>query len=180
MSRTFHQDSAVQWNKLWMWKISNLVMPNSLGKRHHNSVWTKYVCDKSEDVRVCAKWQWNALDRCYWIALPASPGMQSSNTVSCVSLSFRTHPCVFAIVHTFWLSQLGFITLRRPIEGCNKHQPRPKYSPSKELHYSDIISPDGSFNMFLKLTTSHHSPYDRPPMWDGTKGDQWTLLIKEK
>ena len=47
---------------------------------------------------MCAKWQWNALDWCYWIALPASPVVQSSNTVSCVSLSFRTHPCVLAIV----------------------------------------------------------------------------------
>ena len=27
----------------------------------------------SENARVCAKWQWNALDWCYWIALPAKP-----------------------------------------------------------------------------------------------------------
>ena len=72
-------------------------MSNSFDKRHLNSVWTQYVCDKSENARVCAKWQWNALDWCYWIALPASPLVQSSNTVSCVSLSFRTHPCVLAI-----------------------------------------------------------------------------------
>ena len=49
---------------------------------------------------MCAKWQWNALDWCYWIALPASPVVQSSNTVACVSLSFRTHPCVLAIKTT--------------------------------------------------------------------------------
>ena len=55
------------------------------------------MCDKSENSWVCAKWQWNALDLCYWIALPALPVVQSSNTVSCVSLSFRTHPFVLAM-----------------------------------------------------------------------------------
>ena len=30
---------------------------------------------------MCAKWQWNALDWCYWIALPASPVVQSSNSL---------------------------------------------------------------------------------------------------
>ena len=93
----FHQNSLTQWNKLRIWKITSFIVSNSLGKRHIYSVWTKYVCDKSENVQVCAKWQWNALDWCYWIALPASPVVQPSNTVSCVSLSFRTHPCVFAI-----------------------------------------------------------------------------------
>ena len=77
---------------------SNFFALNSLDKSHLYSVCTQYVCDKSENARVCAKWQWNALDWCYWIALPASPVMQSSNTVSCVSLSFRTHPCVLAIL----------------------------------------------------------------------------------
>ena len=48
---------------------------------------------------MCAKWQWNALDWCYWIAIPASLVVQSSNTVSCVSLSIRTHPCVLAVKH---------------------------------------------------------------------------------
>ena len=76
---------------------SNYFVLNSLDKGHLNSVCTNYVCDKSENARVCAKWQWNALDWCYWIALPASPVVQSSNTVSCVSLSFHTHPCVLAI-----------------------------------------------------------------------------------
>ena len=46
---------------------------------------------------MCAKWQWNALDWCYWIAPTASPVVQSSNTVSCISLSFRTHPYVPAL-----------------------------------------------------------------------------------
>ena len=81
---------------------SNYFVLNSLDKSHLNSVCTHYVCDKSENARVCAKWQWNALDWCYWIALPASPVVQSSNTVSCVSLSFRTHPCVLTIeTHVF-------------------------------------------------------------------------------
>ena len=69
----------------------------SLDKSHLNSVCTWYVYDNSENARVCAKWQWNALNWCYWIALPASPVVQSSYTVSCVSLSFRIHPCVLAI-----------------------------------------------------------------------------------
>ena len=76
---------------------SNYFVLNSLDKDHLNSVCTHYVCDKSESACVCAKWQWNALDWCYLIALPASPVVQSSNTVSCVSLSFRTHLCVLAI-----------------------------------------------------------------------------------
>ena len=78
---------------------SKFFVLNSLDKSHLNSVRTQYVCDKSENTRVCVKWQWNALDWCYWIALPSSPVMQSSNTVSCVSLSFRTHPCVLAIAY---------------------------------------------------------------------------------
>ena len=36
------------------------------------------MCNKSENAWVCAKWQWNALDWCYWIVLPASPVVQSS------------------------------------------------------------------------------------------------------
>ena len=77
---------------------NNYFVLNWLDKGHLNSVCTHYVCDKSENARVCAKWQWNALDWCYWVALPASPVVQSSNTVSRVSLSFRTHPCVLAII----------------------------------------------------------------------------------
>ena len=87
----FHQDSATQWNK-------NFDVSNSLGKRHANSIGAQYVCDKSKTSRVCAKWQWNALDWCYWNALPASLVVQSSNTVSFVSLSFRTHPCILTML----------------------------------------------------------------------------------
>ena len=86
---------------------SNYFVLNSLDTGHLNSVCTHYVCDKSENARVCAKWQWNALDWCYWIAFPASPVVQSSNTVSCVSLSFRTHPCVLAIKPHFCLRGTG-------------------------------------------------------------------------
>ena len=75
----FHQDSPMQWTKLRIWKISNCFVSNSLGKRHIYSGCTKYVCDKSENVQVCAQWQWNALDWCYWIALPASPVVQNGN-----------------------------------------------------------------------------------------------------
>ena len=66
--------------------MSNFFVLNSLAKSHLNSVCTEYVYDKSENARVCAKWQWNALDWCYWIALPASPVVQSSNTLSLVLL----------------------------------------------------------------------------------------------
>ena len=94
---------------------SKFFVLNTLVKSHRNSVRAQYVCDKSKNARVCAKWQWNALDWCYWIALPASPVVQSSNTVSYVSLSFRTHPCVLAIlllrqnssIHQFSSSQLS-------------------------------------------------------------------------
>ena len=96
---------------------SNFFVLNSLAKSHLNSVCTEYICDKSENARVCAKWQWNALDWCYWIALPASPVVQSSNTVSCVSLSFRTHRCVLAIKMTSYQyrkSHCGDKTILRP------------------------------------------------------------------
>ena len=81
---------------------SKFFVLNTLDNSHRNSVRAQYECDKSENARVCAKWQWNALDWCYWIALPASPVVQSSNTVSCVSLSFRTHSCVLAIRLDIW------------------------------------------------------------------------------
>ena len=81
---------------------SNVFVLNSLDKSYLNSVYTQYVCGKGENARVCAKWQWNVLDWCYWIALPASLVVHSSNTLSCVSLSFRTHPCVLAIKPLKW------------------------------------------------------------------------------
>ena len=62
----------------------------------------QYVCDKSKNTWVCAKWQWKVIDWWYWIALPASSVVQSSNTVLCVSLSFHTHPCVLAIEFSMW------------------------------------------------------------------------------
>ena len=88
----FHQNSATQRNRLRIWKISKSV--KFIRQRLYNSVWSRYICDKSKNVQGCARWQWNALDLCNWIALPASPVAQSSNTVSCVSMSCRTHPCV--------------------------------------------------------------------------------------
>ena len=73
---------------------SNLFVLISLDKSHLNPVCTHYAFDKSENARMCAKWQWNTLDWCCWIALSASPVVQSNHTISCVSLSFLTHPCV--------------------------------------------------------------------------------------
>ena len=92
---------------------SNFSMLNSLAKSHINSVCTD--CDKSENARVCAKWQWNALDWCYCIALPASPVVQSSNTVSCVSLLFRTYPCVLSILTDKASTNLGVTKFPCPL-----------------------------------------------------------------
>ena len=64
---------------------------------------------------------WNSvkreLDWCYWIALPVSTVVQSSNTVSCVSLSFRTHPGILAFV-TYILCPNG-IEMPLPVEWKN-------------------------------------------------------------
>ena len=74
-------------------------------------------------------------------ALPASPVVQSSNTVSRVSLSFRTHPCVLAFIthilcingiemtlvcliwytlrHIFFTFEICFIALINIVETCH-------------------------------------------------------------
>ena len=103
----FHQDSATKWNQLQIQKKCCCL--KFVRKRHLNSVWTQYVCDKSAKARMCAKWQWSALDWCYWIALPASPVVWSSNTVSCGSLSFCTHPWILAIRSPGHISYLGTV-----------------------------------------------------------------------
>ena len=38
-------------------QISNFLVSTALGKHHLNSVWTKYVCDKSENARVCSRYK---------------------------------------------------------------------------------------------------------------------------
>ena len=73
----------VHWSRGWgVLSFSERLVCIKLNTSHLNSVCTQYVCDKSKNARVCLKWQWNALDWCYGIAPPASPVMQSSNTVS--------------------------------------------------------------------------------------------------
>ena len=84
---------------------------------------------------MCAKWQWNALDWCYWIALPALPVVQSSNTVSCVSLSFRTHPCVLAIKYHTWRSRTP--TIRQ--QQIRRQAPRSKFQNSKVRSFCRLI-----------------------------------------
>ena len=64
---------------------------NSLDKNHLISVYLWYVCDKRENARLCAKWSWNALDLCFHTAHPASPVVQSSETVSFHCHFVRTH-----------------------------------------------------------------------------------------
>ena len=67
----FQRDSTTQWNKLRIWKICN-----------------NFVVLNPSNISI--PFVHNALAWCYWIALTASLVMQSGNTVSCVSLSFRT------------------------------------------------------------------------------------------
>ena len=88
----FHKDSATQCNKL---RISNFVVSTLLDKRHLNSVRTQNVCDKTEDARVCTKWQWNVLDWCYWIALPAhTRAFYSENARGCAKWQWDARDCV--------------------------------------------------------------------------------------
>ena len=93
-----HQDSSTQWSKLRIWKVC-YAKYIKLTRQESSQFHLYIICVWQKRERmVCAKWQGNALDWCYWIALPASPVVQSSNTVSCVSLSFHTHPRVLAII----------------------------------------------------------------------------------
>ena len=163
----FHQDSAMQWNKLRIWKkvtTSKFFVLNSLHKSHLNSVRTQYVCDKSENARVCAKWQWNALDWCYWIALPASPVVQSSNTVSCVSLSFHTHPCVIDIKYVFicswaWISTARLNIMSRLVRYLLLFLEKSQFL-SPHIHYTYYPSPGNGLvvseiNSLWRCFTAH-------------------------
>ena len=56
---------------------------------------------------MCAKWQWNALDWCYWIAPQASPVMQHvlSNTTPLWYVKALEHNFIFCVKTTvkgFW------------------------------------------------------------------------------
>ena len=70
-------------------------MYNSLDKCHLNYVCTQYICDKGGNARGWAKWQWNALDWCNWIAPPASPVVQSSYSLE--SFSRFAHTRAFSL-----------------------------------------------------------------------------------
>ena len=178
---------------------SNYFVLNSLDKGHLNSVCTHYVCDKSENARVCAKWQWNALDRCYWIALPASPVVQSSNTVSCVSLSFRTHPCVLAIVPhaALWRHQMETFSAllaihRSPANSPHKGQWRGALMLS--LMWAETNSSENSryasdWDAMVPIVTSlywdwavaTHSAWSRfPSMHDSDAMTPWTCTQKRR
>ena len=52
----------------------------------------------SENARVCAKWQWNARDFVTGLHDRRSRECNPITPVECVSLSFRTHPCVLAFI----------------------------------------------------------------------------------
>ena len=52
----------------------------------------------SENARVCAKWQGNALDCVTGLHDRRSRECNPVTSVECVSLSFRTHPCVLAFI----------------------------------------------------------------------------------
>ena len=72
----FHHDSSTRWSKLSISKICNK-------KVYQINQYIKYVSDKNQNARVCAKWQWKAVDWCYWIAFLASPGV-------CFTVIWRT------------------------------------------------------------------------------------------
>ena len=55
----------------------------------------------SEKARVCAKWQWNARDCVTGLHDRRSRECNPVTPVEGVSLSFRTHPCVLALSHTY-------------------------------------------------------------------------------
>ena len=151
-------------------------MLHSLDKSHLNSVCIHYVCGKSENARVCTKSQWNALDWCYWIALTASPVMQSSNTVSCVSRSFCRHPCVLAIKSPTKLQlqqtcaeYYNFLDydIRRVHESCISYSCKIGIERDMHLHYNPHYEYFGnklykmtellnSMFKFLNLTISNH------------------------
>ena len=52
----------------------------------------------SENARVCAKWQWNAQDCVTGLHDRRSRECNPVTPVECVSLLFRTHPCVLAFI----------------------------------------------------------------------------------
>ena len=82
----FHQDSSTQWSKLRIWKICNAKYIKLI--RQEPSQFRLYIiCVIKARMHGCV---WNDSET-------HSPVMQSSNTVSCVSLSFRTRPWVLAI-----------------------------------------------------------------------------------
>ena len=56
------------------------------------------ICLYSENARVCAKWQWNARDCVTGLHDRRSRECNPVTPVECVSLSFRTQPCVLAFI----------------------------------------------------------------------------------
>ena len=144
--------------------IKFLVLKSS-DKSHLNSICTLYVCDKRENAWVCAKWLWNALDWCYWIAFPASPVVQSSNTVWCVSLSFRTHPCILAIEPPCWGTwNLAECCPFRWMSAIWSHQIN--VMPWK----SSVI---WLFNRLYRLTMKSVTFCSTVLLWAGSTGHQW-------
>ena len=58
----------------------------------------KLLWEYSENAWVCAKWQWNARDCVTGLHDRRSRECNPVTPVECVSLSFRTHPCVLAFI----------------------------------------------------------------------------------
>ena len=109
---------------------------------------------KAENAWVCAKWQWNALDWCYWIALPASPVVQSSGTVLCVSLLIRTHLCVLTINP---LHPLVILCAKVPYFVAGVLSVRPsqleRYIPTDLLDLKVVFKSDFGFYVIKKWVT---------------------------
>ena len=97
----FHQDSRTHWNKLRIWKICYFVVSNSIDMSHRNSACRQYVCDKSQNARGCAKWQWNTLDWCYWTARLVRFTVISHNPVRSGYIIISNYSyCLFACFFT--------------------------------------------------------------------------------
>ena len=62
------------------------------------NVGNKCLCLYSQNARVCAKWQWTARDCVTELHDRRSRECNPVTPVECVSLSFRTPPCVLAFI----------------------------------------------------------------------------------
>ena len=75
-------------------------------------VFTRHRGPYRENASMCAKRQWNARD-CYWIARPAKPGVQSSNTSRVRFTVISNTPMRSRFYHTHIMYKRNWDDLRR-------------------------------------------------------------------